>query len=116
MDKLSLDFISLETPVNDDSDSSLADFVPSDQKSVEDQVSLEILPEILDKVMTDHLTPREKAVITLRYGLEDGCFRTLESVGNEFDVTRERIRQIELKALRKLRRYPVMNQLNEFRH
>ncbi len=95
--------ISLETPIGEDENSRLGDFV-EDQDSLAptDAASRELLKEQIDKVL-DELTPREKKVLQLRFGLRDGRTRTLEEVGQEFSVTRERIRQIEAKALRKLR-------------
>jgi len=95
--------ISLETPIGEDEDSRLGDFV-EDQNSLAptDAASQELLKDQIDKVL-DELTPREKRVLQLRFGLKDGRARTLEEVGQEFNVTRERIRQIEAKALRKLR-------------
>ncbi len=95
--------ISLETPIGEDEDSRLGDFV-EDQSSPAptEAASQELLKDQIDRVL-DELTPREKRVLQLRFGLKDGHARTLEEVGQEFSVTRERIRQIEAKALRKLR-------------
>ena len=101
--KISQDPVSLETPIGEEEDSHLGDFLP-DESSPEpsDAASLVLMKEQLNSVL-DHLTDREKRVLQLRFGLEDGRQRTLEEVGHEFNVTRERIRQIEAKALRKLR-------------
>ena len=95
--------ISLETPIGEDKDSRLGDFVEdSDSPAPIEIASQQLLKDQIDKVL-DQLTPREKRVIQLRFGLEGGHTQTLEEVGQEFNVTRERIRQIEAKALRKLR-------------
>lgn len=101
--KISQDPVSLETPIGEEEDSHLGDFLP-DENSPEpsDAASLVLMKEQLNAVL-DHLTDREKRVLQLRFGLDDGRQRTLEEVGHEFNVTRERIRQIEAKALRKLR-------------
>ena len=101
--KVAQDPISLETPVGEEEDSHLSDFIPDDDASAPaDAASQTLLKEQLFNVLNT-LTPREAKVLRLRFGLEDGRARTLEEVGKEFDVTRERIRQIEAKALRKLR-------------
>lgn len=94
--------ISLETPIGKEEDSRLGDFIESDSETPEDQVSKNLLREDLEKVL-DSLSPRERDVLKLRYGLDDGRMKTLEEIGQIFNVTRERIRQIEAKALRKLR-------------
>ncbi|MEM6398826.1 MAG: RNA polymerase sigma factor RpoD [Cyanobacteria bacterium P01_D01_bin.116] len=94
--------ISLETPIGKEEDSRLGDFIESDGETPEDQVSKSLLREDLEKVL-DSLSPRERDVLRLRYGLDDGRMKTLEEIGQIFNVTRERIRQIEAKALRKLR-------------
>ena len=97
--------VSLETPIGEEEDSHLGDFIPDDEAPAPaDAASHTLLKEQLGDVLST-LTPREEQVLRLRFGLEDGRPRTLEEVGKEFDVTRERIRQIEAKALRKLR-YP----------
>ena len=101
--KASQDPVSLETPIGEEDDSHLGDFIPDDSSPTPaEAVSYQLLREQLNKVLHT-LTPREEMVITLRFGLEDGRTRTLEEVGKEFNITRERIRQIEAKALRKLR-------------
>ena len=95
--------MSLETPIGEEDDSHLGDFIPDDSSPTPaEAVSYQLLREQLNKVLHT-LTPREEMVIKLRFGLEDGRTRTLEEVGKEFNITRERIRQIEAKALRKLR-------------
>ena len=95
--------VSLETPIGEEEDSHLGDFIPDDDAPApQDAASHTLLKEQLSEVL-DTLTPREEKVLRLRFGLEDGRSRTLEEVGKEFNVTRERIRQIEAKALRKLR-------------
>ncbi|MBW4652316.1 MAG: RNA polymerase sigma factor RpoD [Kaiparowitsia implicata GSE-PSE-MK54-09C] len=94
--------ISLETPIGKEEDSRLGDFIESDGETPEDQVSKNLLREDLESVLST-LSPRERDVLRLRYGLDDGRMKTLEEIGQIFNVTRERIRQIEAKALRKLR-------------
>lgn len=106
--------VSLETPIGEEEDSHLGDFIPDDDAPApQDQASLTLLREQLAEVLNT-LTPREKEVLKLRFGLKDGKSRTLEEVGAEFDVTRERIRQIEAKALRKLRHPSRSKKLKDF--
>ena len=101
--RFSQDPVSLETPIGEEEDSHLGDFIPDeDTPAPPDSASTAILREVIEKELGT-LTPREAHVIRLRFGLIDGRCRTLEEVGKEFDITRERIRQIEAKALRKLR-------------
>ncbi|MCD8219369.1 MAG: RNA polymerase sigma factor RpoD [Ruminococcus sp.] len=101
--RIAQDPVSLETPIGEEEDSHLGDFIPdNDAPAPADAASLMLLKEQLNEVLST-LTDREAKVLRLRFGLEDGRSRTLEEVGKEFDVTRERIRQIEAKALRKLR-------------
>ena len=101
--KIALDPVSLETPIGEEEDSHLGDFIPDeDTPAPADAASAAILREVIERELNT-LTPREAHVIKLRFGLYDGRTRTLEEVGKEFDITRERIRQIESKALRKLR-------------
>lgn len=103
--KISQEPVSLEKPIGEEEDSHLGDFIPDDDApSPADQAAFTLLKEQLLEVLST-LTPREEKVLRLRFGLDDGRTRTLEEVGREFNVTRERIRQIEAKALRKLR-YP----------
>ena len=104
--KIAQEPVSLETPIGEEEDSHLGDFIPAEGASDPAQVTDAVMMKEQIKVALDTLTPREKRILELRYGLEDGRSRTLEEVGLEFGVTRERIRQIEAKALRKLR-HPV---------
>ena len=112
--KIAQDPVSLETPIGEEEDSHLSDFI-EDEASVAptDAVAFTMLKEQLLGVL-DTLTPREEKVLRLRYGLDDGRPRTLEEVGKEFNVTRERIRQIEAKALRKLRHPSRSKRLKDF--
>ena len=106
--------VSLETPIGEEEDSHLGDFIPDDDAPAPaDAASHTLLKEQLDEVLQS-LTDREAKVLRLRFGLEDGRPRTLEEVGKEFDVTRERIRQIEAKALRKLRHPSRSKKLKDF--
>ena len=106
--------VSLETPIGEEEDSHLGDFIPDDDAPAPaDAASHTLLKEQLDEVLSS-LTDREAKVLRLRFGLEDGRPRTLEEVGKEFDVTRERIRQIEAKALRKLRHPSRSKKLKDF--
>ena len=94
--------ISLDTSIGKEEDSRLIDLIESDGDTPEDEVSKSLLREDLESVLGT-ISPRERNVLRLRYGLDDGRMKTLEEIGQNFDVTRERIRQIEAKALRKLR-------------
>ena len=106
--------VSLETPIGEEEDSHLGDFIEdSDAPAPADAASHTLLKEQLEDVLST-LTPREKKVLELRFGLEDGRNRTLEEVGKEFNVTRERIRQIEAKALRKLRHPSRSKKLKDY--
>ena len=106
--------VSLETPIGEEEASHLGDFIPDDDAPAPaDAASHTLLKETLSSVL-DSLTPREEKVLRLRFGLEDGRSRTLEEVGKEFNVTRERIRQIEAKALRKLRHPSRSKKLKDF--
>ena len=106
--------VSLETPIGEEEDSHLGDFIPDDDAPAPaDAASHTLLKDQLGEVLKT-LTPREEKVLRLRYGLEDGRSRTLEEVGKEFNVTRERIRQIEAKALRKLRHPSRSKKLKDF--
>ena len=112
--RLAQEPVSLETPIGEEEDSHLGDFIPDDEAlSPADAASISLLKEQLAEVLKT-LTPREEKVLSLRYGLEDGHPRTLEEVGKEFNVTRERIRQIEAKALRKLRHPSRSKKLRDF--
>jgi RNA polymerase primary sigma factor len=112
--KVSQEPVSLETPIGEEEDSHLGDFIP-DLASVApaDAASQQLLKEQVEGVL-DSLTPRERRVLQLRFGLEDGRSRTLEEVGRDFNVTRERIRQIEAKALRKLRHPSRSRKLKDY--
>ena len=106
--------VSLETPIGEEEDSHLGDFIEDhDAPAPADAASFTLLREQLDEVL-ETLTLREKKVLELRFGLEDGRSRTLEEVGQHFGVTRERIRQIEAKALRKLRHPSRSKRLKDF--
>ena len=112
--KIAQDPVSLETPIGEEDDSHLGDFIPDDDSPApQDSAAYTLLKEQLEEVMNT-LTPREAKVLKLRFGLEDGKARTLEEVGREFDVTRERIRQIEAKALRKLRHPSRSKKLKDY--
>ncbi|HEY9575613.1 MAG TPA: RNA polymerase sigma factor RpoD, partial [Lachnospiraceae bacterium] len=112
--KISQEPVSLETPIGEEEDSHLGDFIQDDNVPVPaDAAAFTLLKEQLAEVL-DTLTEREKKVLTLRFGLEDGRARTLEEVGKEFSVTRERIRQIEAKALRKLRHPSRSRKLKDY--
>ena len=112
--KIAQEPVSLETPIGEEEDSHLGDFIPDDDAPAPaDAASHTLLKETLGSVL-DSLTPREEKVLRLRFGLEDGRSRTLEEVGKEFNVTRERIRQIEAKALRKLRHPSRSKKLKDF--
>ena len=112
--KIAQDPVSLETPIGEEDDSHLGDFIQDDDSPApQDAAAYTLLREQLEEVMKT-LTPREAKVLKLRFGLEDGKARTLEEVGREFMVTRERIRQIEAKALRKLRHPSRSKKLRDY--
>ncbi len=112
--KIAQEPVSLETPIGEEEDSHLGDFIPDEDASEPaEAASYTLLKEQLTEVLST-LTPREAKVLKLRFGLEDGRTRTLEEVGKEFNVTRERIRQIEAKALRKLRHPSRSKRLKDF--
>lgn len=112
--KIAQDPVSLETPIGEEEDSHLGDFIVDENaQAPSDMVETSMLKEQLISVL-DTLTPREEKVLRLRYGIDDGRPRTLEEVGKEFNVTRERIRQIEAKALRKLRHPSRSKRLKDF--
>jgi RNA polymerase primary sigma factor len=112
--KIAQEPVSLETPIGEEEDSHLGDFIPDEDASEPaEAASFTLLKEQLMNVLST-LTPREEKVLRLRFGLEDGRTRTLEEVGKEFNVTRERIRQIEAKALRKLRHPSRSKKLKDF--
>jgi len=112
--KISQEPVSLETPIGEEEDSHLGDFIPDDEAPAPaESAAFTLLKEQLMDVL-DTLTPREEKVLRLRFGLDDGRARTLEEVGKEFNVTRERIRQIEAKALRKLRHPSRSKKLKDY--
>ena len=112
--KISQEPVSLETPIGEEEDSHLGDFIPDDDAPAPSEAASFVLlkEQLVDVLKT--LTPREAKVLKLRFGLDDGRQRTLEEVGKEFEVTRERIRQIEAKALRKLRHPSRSKKLKDF--
>ncbi|MDY3072844.1 MAG: sigma-70 family RNA polymerase sigma factor, partial [Eubacteriales bacterium] len=112
--KIAQEPVSLETPIGEEEDSHLGDFISDDDvPEPAEAASFTLLREQLVDVLST-LTPREEKVLKLRFGVEDGRTRTLEEVGREFNVTRERIRQIEAKALRKLRHPSRSKRLKDF--
>jgi len=112
--KIAQDPVSLETPIGEEEDSHLGDFIPDDDSPAPaEAASYALLREQLNEVLHT-LTPREEHVLKLRFGLDDGRTRTLEEVGKEFNITRERIRQIEAKALRKLRHPSRSKRLRDY--
>ena len=112
--KIAQDPVSLETPIGEEEDSNLGTFIEDENaQSPSDVVAFTMLKQQLISIL-DTLTPREEKVLRLRYGIDDGKPRTLEEVGKEFNVTRERIRQIEAKALRKLRHPSRSKKLKEY--
>jgi len=112
--KIAQEPVSLETPIGEEEDSHLGDFIPDDDAPAPaEAAAFSLLKEQLVEVL-DTLTPREQKVLRLRFGLDDGRARTLEEVGKKFDVTRERIRQIEAKALRKLRHPSRSKKLKDY--
>ena len=112
--KIAQEPVSLETPIGEEEDSHLGDFIPDEDASEPAEAAYyTMLKEQLTEVLGT-LTPREEKVLRLRFGIEDGRTRTLEEVGKEFNVTRERIRQIEAKALRKLRHPSRSKKLKDF--
>lgn len=112
--RIAQDPVSLETPIGEEEDSHLGDFIEDENAPAPaDAASQVLLKEQINQVLST-LTPREEAVLRLRFGLEDGRSRTLEEVGQRFNVTRERIRQIEAKALRKLRHPNRSNKVKDY--
>jgi RNA polymerase primary sigma factor len=112
--KIAQEPVSLETPIGEEEDSHLGDFIEDEEAlAPAEAASFILLKEQLEEVL-ETLTPREKEVLRLRFGLEDGKARTLEEVGQRFRVTRERIRQIEAKALRKLRHPSRSKKLKDY--
>ncbi|WP_249961660.1 sigma-70 family RNA polymerase sigma factor, partial [Histophilus somni] len=112
--KISQEPVSLEAPIGEEDDSHLGDFIEDEKALAPDEAAnLTMLKEQLDEILST-LSDREKKVIELRFGLADGVPKTLEDVGKEFDVTRERIRQIEAKAIRKLKRPGKGDKIKDF--
>ena len=112
--KIAQEPVSLETPIGEEEDSHLGDFIPDDDAPAPaEAAAFSMLKDQLEEVLST-LTEREQKVLKLRFGLDDGRARTLEEVGKEFDVTRERIRQIEAKALRKLRHPTRRKKLEDY--
>jgi RNA polymerase primary sigma factor len=112
--KIAQEPVSLETPIGEEEDSHLGDFIPdNDSPAPAESAAFAILKDQLEEVL-DSLTLREQKVLKLRFGIDDGRARTLEEVGKQFDVTRERIRQIEAKALRKLKHPSRSKKLKDF--
>lgn len=113
--RISPEPVSLETPIGEEEDSHLGDFIPdNDSLTPDDEASRVMLKEQIRDIFNSYLTPREAKVLTLRFGLDNGVPMTLEDVGKEFNITRERIRQIEAKALRKMKRTGVVKHLQGF--
>ena len=114
--KIALEPVSLETPIGEEDDSHLGDFIEDkESESPVDYTTKQLLKEELDAILKD-LTDREERVLRLRYGLDDNRPRTLEEVGREFGVTRERIRQIEAKAIKKLKHPSRRKKLGDYRN
>jgi len=113
--KISQETVSLETPVGDsDEDSVLAEFIEDEKEASPSLVAARaLLKERMKEILVD-LAPREQKILEMRFGLEDGITHTLEEVGNEFGVTRERIRQIEAKSLEKIREHRGLKKLKEY--
>ena len=114
--RIALEPVSLETPIGEEDDSHLGDFIEDkDNESPTEYTTKQLLKEELDSILKD-LTDREERVLRLRYGLDDNRPRTLEEVGREFGVTRERIRQIEAKAIKKLKHPTRRKKLGDYRN
>ena len=109
--KISQEIVSLESPVGSEEDSKLADFIPDDESlSPSEVTNRNLIKEKIHEIL-QYLTDRERMIIELRFGLKDGIALTLEEVGKKFNVTRERIRQIEAKVLQKLREHPKSSKI-----
>ena len=105
--KISQDIVSLEAPVGTEEDSKLGDFIEDDDAILPQEATNRVLIKENIHEMLQYLSPRERKIIEMRFGLKDGVGHTLEEVGQEFNVTRERIRQIEAKVLQKLKEHPT---------
>lgn len=112
--KISQETVSLETPVGEEEDSRLADFIEDKEAPTPEEVAIYQLMKGHIKQSLEYLNPREKKILTMRFGLEDGRTHTLEEVGREFGVTRERIRQIEAKSLQKLKKHKETKRLRDY--
>jgi len=112
--KIANEPVSLETPIGEDGDSHLEDLISDDQATLPEEAATSTLLKEQIITLLGTLTPREKKILSLRFGLDDGRVRTLEEVGNEFNLTRERIRQIQEKALRRLRHSSRSNKLRGY--
>lgn len=114
--KISQEVLSIETPIGDEEDSTLSDFIPDEKNSTPAQMAAHaLLKDLINEILVD-LTEREQKILKMRFGLEDGVSHTLEEVGKAFGVTRERIRQIEAKALEKIRDHKKAKALEGFEH
>ncbi len=111
--KISQETVSLESPVGEEDDSNLGDFIPSAELSPEDQAVHQLLRDHVSEFL-QYLAPREQKILRMRFGLDDGRTHTLEEVGEEFGVTRERIRQIEAKALQRLKKHEESHKLQDY--
>lgn len=111
--KISQETVSLESPVGEEDDSSLGDFIPSTEHSPEEQAIHQLLRDHVSEFL-QYLAPREQKILRMRFGLDDGRTHTLEEVGEEFGVTRERIRQIEAKALQRLKKHEESHKLQDY--
>jgi RNA polymerase primary sigma factor len=111
--KISQETVSLESPVGEEEDSSLGDFIPSAELGPDEQATYQLLREHVSEFL-QYLSPREQKILRMRFGLDDGRTHTLEEVGEEFGVTRERIRQIEAKALQRLKKHEESHKLQDY--
>jgi RNA polymerase primary sigma factor len=111
--KISQETVSLESPVGEEEDSNLGDFIPSAELGPDEQATYQLLREHVGEFL-QYLSPREQKILRMRFGLDDGRTHTLEEVGEEFGVTRERIRQIEAKALQRLKKHEESHKLQDY--